>query len=133
MRRVRLAIALRDGLGTDQQAPGFLLERIARDSVILEPGLAFARREMEFPVVPGAGEVFALERSFAERTADVVADAAHGTEPAVHEGQRDGLAIDRHDAAWRGFEGVDGAKIDPLHRAAPKRVDRIIAAPYGRA
>ena len=28
---------------------------------------------------------------------------------------------------------VDGAKIDPLHRVAPKRFARIIAAPGGRA
>jgi hypothetical protein len=63
----------------------------------------------------------------------MVADAAHGAESAVRERERDGLAIDRHDAARRGFEGVDGAKIDPLHRVAPKRFARIIAAPAGRA
>ncbi len=88
MRIVRRLGALGGGGDVDEQAAVLDLDRIRGNAVGLETGFAEAAAAVEFPVVPGADDVVAVESAFAERAADVVADVRHHAERAVLERYR---------------------------------------------
>lgn len=66
------------------------------DAVRFEAGLALLGPAVEFPIVPGAHHIVAVERAFTERPADVVADARDRAEFTVLEYQRDPAATQQH-------------------------------------
>jgi hypothetical protein len=62
---------------------------VAGDPVFLEPGLAFSGDPVEFPPVPRADEVIAVEAALAERASDVVADPGDHPEGAADVADRE--------------------------------------------
>ena len=85
VRIVGLLRAFRAGGEIDQNAATLDFHRVGGDRVLFEAGLAETRAAMEFPVVPRAVDVIAVEAAFAERSADVVASVGDDAEFAVLE------------------------------------------------
>ena len=92
---VRLSRALGRRRDVDQDAAVLDLHRVGGNRVLLEARLALAGAAVEFPVVPGADDVVAVEPALAERAADVVAGVRHRAELPVLERQREIAAADR--------------------------------------
>jgi len=89
MRWMRLAVALGGRGHVHQHAARLDLHRKGRDAIFLKARLAEAARAMEFPVMPRADEVIAVERALAERSAGVIADIRDRPETPVLERNRE--------------------------------------------
>ena len=100
MRFVRRLVALAAGVKVDQDAAVLDLDRIGRNAVFLETGLAQAAAAVEFPIVPGADDIVAVQPAVAERSADVVAGIRNRAEFSILERYRE-LAVLRRDALER--------------------------------
>src|SRR3954469_15337635 len=97
MRRMGCSRALRCRSHVDEDAAVLNLRCVCGNRIGFEARLAQSGAAMEFPVVPGAGDVVAIESAIAKRAADMVAGIRHHAEPAVLERQRK-LAPTRRDA-----------------------------------
>ncbi len=96
MRRMRLGVALGRMGEIDQHAAVFGLHRKGGNTVFLEAGLAKAGAAVEFPSVPGAGDIAAVvEMAVAERAARVIAYVGDDAELSIPErdGERDILDL----------------------------------------
>jgi hypothetical protein len=85
MRVVRLLVPLGRIGDVDEHATAFDLERERGNLVVLESGFAFAGDAVEFPLMPGAHDVIAVEGAVAERSADMIAGVRNGAEFSVAE------------------------------------------------
>ena len=105
---------LAGGGEVDQHAAVLDFHRIGRHAVFLEAGLAQAAAAVEFPVVPGADDVIAVEPAVAERSADMIAGVGDRAELSVLDG--DGQRpVHRGDAPHRRAGKVlGGADVDPV-------------------
>jgi hypothetical protein len=93
------------------------------DTILFEARFTLARPAVKFPVVPGARDVIAVERSFAERTPDVVAYTGNRTEFAILADKSDFLAPQQDLLNRLETQLVRGTNIDPRFRfhAQPSR------------
>ena len=100
--------------GVDQHAAVFDLDGIGRHCIRFKTGFALAVTVMKFPEMPWTCHIVAIQPAFAERAADVIADAGNCAEAAVAAGQRDTRALE-HDLlqfAFGQFRGI--ADVDPF-------------------
>jgi hypothetical protein len=67
----------------DEDTPVLYFHRICGDGILLEAWLALAGTAVEFPVVPGADDVVAVEPAVTKRSADVIAGVGHDAELAI--------------------------------------------------
>ena len=89
MRRVRLGVTLACVGEIHQHAAVLGFYRKGGNTVFLEAGLAKAAATVEFPSVPGAGDIaVVVEMAFAERAACVIAYVGHNAKLSILE--RDG-------------------------------------------
>jgi hypothetical protein len=65
--------SLRNCVQIDENAPILDFHGIGRNAILLEAGLADSRATMEFPIVPGTDDIFAVQPALAQRAADMVA------------------------------------------------------------
>src|SRR5450631_454749 len=129
MWRVRCPLALAAGIHIDQQAAVLDLDRIGGNAIVLEAGLTQAVAAVEFPVVPGADDIIAVESAVAERSADMVAGIRDRAELPILARYRQ-LAFARRDTLKRRFGKFFGAAdVDPVflsrHESAPYDLGRL--------
>ena len=96
---VGLLVAGRPLVRVDEHAAVLDLDRVARDPVLFEAGLALAGAVVELPVVPGADDIVSVQAALSEGAAHVVADSGDRGEGAVavHEGDGRGSDPDGRD------------------------------------
>jgi hypothetical protein len=73
MRFMRLLLPLAAGVKIYKYAAALDPDRIGRDAILFETGFANSAAAVEFPVVPRADDVIAVQATFAKRTADMIA------------------------------------------------------------
>ena len=115
MRIVRLLVAPAGRRDVDQDPSIFDSHRKRRDAILFEAGFALAGAAVEFPTMPRANDVIAIEAALAERTADMIADIGNRAELAILEGDR----------KWHRRCGDLGDRCSPQF-VAPSDVDPII-------
>ena len=76
--------------------------------------LALAAAAVELPIVPGTGDVIAVEPAFAKRPADVVADTGDRAEFSAAKRQRDARAPRDYGLQLAFRELVGGADVYPV-------------------
>ena len=80
MRLVRFTIAFGCTGNIDQDTAALDLHGKGGNAVVFEAWFAEAGTAVEFPIVPGADDVFAVEPAIAERPADMVAGICYDAE-----------------------------------------------------
>ena len=76
------------------------LDRIGWNRILLKAGFALAGAAVEFPIVPGADDVFAVEAAFAQWSPDVIAGVRHHAELSVLEGNGKFARADHDASQW---------------------------------
>src|SRR5258706_16271062 len=104
MRRMRVLVALARIVGAHFEPAAHHPQFIRRHAIRLVSGLALAGRAVEFPVVPRADDVLAIQAPLAERAAGVVAGAGDDAELAVLPGDRDLLLAEARLGQLRALE-----------------------------
>ena len=119
----------------DEDAAVLDLDGECRDAVVLEARFAGSGGAVEFPMMPGADNVVAVEMAVAERPARMVAGIGEGAERAVEE-----RIAQQQEPLWRRLSGqlvvfalgahnglevlqVQGARRVQIHRSADASVD----------
>ena len=95
---MRRALPLGRAFEIDEHPAVLDLDRKGRHPVSLEARLAEPGHAMEFPLMPRADDVVAVEMTLAQGTADMIAVIVNGAELAPRAGHRDFKPPDRHAA-----------------------------------
>ena len=80
MRRMWRPVPAGSIVDVDQDAAGFYLHWKSRYPIVLESRLAKTRDPVKLPLMPGADNIVAVQRPFAERAAGMIADIVNSTE-----------------------------------------------------